>query len=111
MNSENSTNATATARARAASTPSVGPDIELRLSPLYPWLLIGFGVLFFLLGILFASPIAKGRNVGLGLFISLASIAAVVGGNYWRQHLPVMVRMTARELSLPKMWPRRVVVP
>lgn len=81
------------------------------MSPLYAWLLIGFGAFFVLIGLLFAFGSAKGHNLGLGLFICLASIGAIVGGNYWRQHLPVMVRMTSRELRLPKMWPRQVVVP
>jgi len=111
MNSANSNNAAATAPARALQVASAGPDIELRLSPLYPWLLIGFGGVALLLGILIASAGARGHNAGLGVFICLASIAAIVGGNHWRKHLPVMVRMTSRELSLPKMWPRRVVVP
>ena len=111
MNSVISNNAAVPVQARAAGLKNVGPDIELRLSPLYPWLLIGFGGVSLLLGILIASPVAKGHNTGLGVFICLASIGAIVGGNYWRNHLPVMVRMTSRELSLPKMWPRRVVVP
>jgi hypothetical protein len=111
MNSATSNNAAATARARAAGVISVGPDIELRLSPLYAWLLIGFGGVCLFLGILVAFPGAKGHNTGLGVLICLASIGAVGAGNYWRKHLPVMVRMTSRELSLPKMWPRRVIVP
>ena len=111
MSSAHSNNAAATAQARAARPTTALPDIELRLSPLYAWLLIGFGAIFLLLGVLIASPIARGQNVGLGFFISLASIGAIVGGNYWRRHLPVMVRMTSHQLSLPKMWPRRVVVP
>ena len=111
MNSANSNHAAATAQARAVRVTGVNPNIELRLSPGYAWLLIGFGALFLLVGILIASPIAKGRNVGLGLLISLVSIGAILGGNYWRQHSPVMVRMTSHQLSLPKMWPRRVNVP
>lgn len=112
MNSGSSNNAAATASARVASNVTgVGSDIVLRMSPLYAWLLIGFGAIFLLLGLLFAFGSAKGHNLGLGLLICLASIGAIVGGNYWRQHLPVMVRMTSRELRLPKMWPRQVVVP
>jgi len=111
MNSATSNHAAATAQARAAGVISVGPDIELRLSPLYAWLMIGFGGVSLLLGILIVSSVAKGHNTGLGVLICLASISAIGGGNYWRKHLPVMVRMTPRELSLPKMWPRRVIVP
>jgi len=111
MNSATSNHAAATAQARAAGVISVGPDIELRLSPLYAWLLIGFGGVSLFLGILVASSAAKVHNTGLGILICLASMGAIGGGNYWRKHLPVMVRMTSRELSLPKMWPRRVIVP
>jgi len=111
MNSATSNHAAATAQARAAGVISVGPDIELRLSPLYAWLLIGFGGVSLFLRILVASSAAKVHNTGLGILICLASMGAIGGGNYWRKHLPVMVRMTSRELSLPKMWPRRVIVP
>jgi hypothetical protein len=111
MDSATSNNAVATARDRATGVISVLPDIELRLSPLYAWLLIGFGGVCLFLGILVASPAAKGHNTGLGVLICLASMGAIGGGNYWRKHLPIMVRMTSRELSLPKMWPRRVIVP
>jgi hypothetical protein len=81
---------------------AIAPDLEIRFSPLYAWLIMGFGLLFFFIGLLFVSPSARGRNVGLGLFICAASIAAVVGGNYWRHHLPIMVRMTPRQLFLPR---------
>jgi hypothetical protein len=111
MNSVISNNAVATAPARAAGRTSVGPDIELRLSPLYSWVLTGFGGAGLLLGIMIASPLAKGHNTGLGVLICLASIGTIGGGSYWWKHLPVMVRMTSRELSLPKMWPKRVIVP
>src|ERR1700742_516182 len=88
----------ATGRGRTAQPSTSLPNIELRLSALYPWLLIGFGGVFFFLGLLFASPMAKGRNIGVGILICVVSVGAVVGGNYWRHHLPVMVRMTPREL-------------
>lgn len=79
-----------------------GPDIELRMSPMYAWIGIVFGVIFFILGLFIASPAAKGRNVGLGLFITLASAAGVYGANYWRQHLPLVARLTARQLVLQR---------
>jgi hypothetical protein len=53
------------------------------------------------MGLLFVLS-AQSRNVGLDLFICAVSIAAVVGGNYWRNHLPIMVRMTPRQLFLPR---------
>jgi hypothetical protein len=86
------------------------PDLEIRLTPLAPWLVIGFGVIFFVLGLYWASPLAKAQNVGPGALICIACTAAIVGGNYWRHHLPVMVRMTARQLFLPCRWPRHIVV-
>ena len=74
--------------------------IVIRFPSLYAKGLMAAGVIFLILGLLFASPLAAGRNVGLGLFISVLSIAAIVGGNYWRQHLHVVARMTPRELFL-----------
>jgi len=86
-----------------APTTSAGlPNIEIWFSPLYAWLLMGFGGVFFVLGMYVASPLVKVRMVGLGIFICLMSIAAIVGGNYWRHHLPVVVRMTPRQLLLPR---------
>ncbi|HWY69588.1 MAG TPA: hypothetical protein VNX88_13045 [Terriglobales bacterium] len=86
------------------------PDIELRLSGLYAWIVIVSGLVFFFLSLLFMAPQSKGRNVGLGVFLCLLSIGAVIGGNYWRHHMPVMVRMSRSHLSLPGMWPRRLVI-
>jgi hypothetical protein len=82
----------------SATTSASMPDIELRLSPLYAWLLIGFGGIFFVIGLLFASPTAKRPNVGLGILICAVSAAAVIGGNYWRHHLPVMAAIRRRGL-------------
>ena len=86
------------------------PEIELRLSPLYALGLIVFGAMMFFVGLLFLSTQSRGRNVGLGIFICAASAATMIGSNYWRHHLPVMVRMTSRQLLIPGQWPRRVVV-
>lgn len=84
-------------------------DIELRLSPLYPWGLIAFGAMMFIVGLLSFSSQTGGHN-GLAIFICLASAATMIGSNYWRHHLPVMVRMTSRQLLIPGQWPRRVVI-
>jgi hypothetical protein len=89
---------------------AAAPDVEIRLSPLYAWGLIVFGAIMFFMGLPFFSSQSRGHNVGLGIFICVASIATVVGSNYWRHHLPVMVRMTPRQLFLPGRWPRHVVV-
>lgn len=82
----------------SATTSGSLPDIELRLSSLYAWLLMGFGVIFFFLGLLFASPTAKHPNIGLGILICAISAAAIIGGNYWRHHLPVMAAIRRRGL-------------
>lgn len=95
-------------RVPAGTSPCV-QDIELRLSPVYPWLVIGFGVIFLVLGLLTASPLFKRSSVGLGLFISVISAAAVFGGNYWRQHLPLVARFTSSDLVLRR-WSRNVVI-
>jgi hypothetical protein len=73
------------------------PTIEVRFSATYAWLLIGFGVIFFLLSFLVGT-----QNRGLGLFIAVASLAAIVGGSYWRQHLHVVARLTPRQLVLKR---------
>ena len=89
----------ASAYARSSATASASlPDIELRLSPLYAWLLIGFGAIFFFIGLLFASPTAKRPNIGLAVLICAVSAAAVIGGNYWRHHLPVTAAIRRRGL-------------
>jgi len=93
----------ALAKNAAAPKPQVPlPDIEIRFSPLYAWLLIGFGVFFFFMGLFFFSPSLPGRSVGLGILTCALSVAGVVGGNYWRNHLPVVVRMTSRNILLPR---------
>ena len=86
------------------------PDVVLKLSPLYAWGVMSFGAIMFVIGLLFLSPDAQGRNVTAGALISIASAAAVTGGNYWRKHMPVMARMTSHQLHLPGMWPRKIVV-
>jgi hypothetical protein len=73
------------------------PTIEIRFSPIYAWLLIGFGVIFFLLAFLVGR-----QNVGLAIFIAVASLGGVFGGNYWRRHLHVVARMTPRQLILQR---------
>jgi hypothetical protein len=71
------------------------PTIEVRFSPVYAWMLIGFGALFFILALVLGH-----KFPALGIFISIAAMAAMVGGNYWRQHLHVVARMTPRHLIL-----------
>jgi len=86
----------------ASKPPATLPEIEIRFSPLYAWLLIGFGVFFFFMGLFSFSPSLPGRNVSLGILICGLSVAGVIGGNYWRNHLPVVIRMTSRNLVLPR---------
>ena len=101
----------APARPTVTAKPS-GPmrDIELRLNPMYAWIAMGAGTAFLLLGLFILAAPSKSLGRGPGMLISLISIAAIIGGNYFRHHLPVMVRMTSRQLSLPGMWPRRLVI-
>jgi hypothetical protein len=101
----------APARSGVAAKPSrATADIELRLNPMYAWIAIGAGAAFLLLGLFILAAPSKSLGRGPGILIALISIAAIIGGNYFRHHLPVMVRMTARQLSLPGMWPRRLVI-
>ena len=106
-------NTTISAPARAniaARQPGAIPDIELRLNPMYAWIVIGAGVASLLLGLFILAAPSKSLGRGAGILISLISIAAIIGGNYFRQHLPVMGRMTPRQFSLPGMWPRKLVI-
>src|SRR5689334_23757585 len=81
-------------RPAATNSDEALPDIEIRFSPLPPWLLIGFGGIFLLFGLLLASSLIGRQSAGMGLLICLLSIAGILGGNYWRHHVPIMVRMT-----------------
>jgi hypothetical protein len=87
-----------TTRAGADSTNAL-PDIEIRFTPVYAWIAIGFGVIVFLLG-LFIALLTHHRNLGFGLVLCLISAAAVIGGNYWRKHLHVVAQMNPRQLVL-----------
>jgi len=75
------------------------PVIVIRFPATYAWLAIGFGGLFFLLGILFAL-LQPHRNLAFGAFLSTVSLAAAIGANYWRQHLLVVAQLTPRQLIL-----------
>ena len=79
---------------RPGSTLSL-PTIEIRFPATYAWGLMALGVIFFLVGFL---PL--GKNPGLGVFIMSLSVAAVIGGNYWRHHLHVVARLTPKHLIL-----------
>ena len=81
--------------------PKVSPVLEIRFSPVYAWLLMGAGAVFFLLSLLFASPFgARRMNTAFDLFLAVLSLAAIVGGNYWRHHRHVVARLTPRQLIL-----------
>jgi hypothetical protein len=60
---------------------------------------MGIGAVFFLLG-LFIILLNPHRNLGPGLLIAAASVAAIVGANYWRQHLHVVAQLTPQQLIL-----------
>jgi hypothetical protein len=88
-----------TARAGVDCTNAQLPDIEIRFTPVYAWILIGFGVIVFVLG-LFIALLTHHRNLGFGLVLCLISVAAVIGGNYWRKHLHVVAKMNPQQLVL-----------
>jgi len=83
-----------------ATTDAPLPDIEIRFTPVYAWMTIGFGVICFFLG-LFIALLAH-HGVGFGLSMCFISIAAAIGANYWRKHLHVVAQMTPRQLVLRK---------
>ena len=84
------------AATRGSASP-IPPVVEIRFSPVYAWLLIGAGAIFFFLSFLVGS-----KNPGLGIFIGILSVGGIFGGNYWRHHLHVVARMTPRELFLQR---------
>jgi len=88
-----------TTRADVESMNAPLPNIEIRFTPVYAWMMIGFGVIFFLLG-LFIALLAHHRNLGFGLVLCLISIPAVIGANYWRKHLHVVAQMNPQQLVL-----------
>jgi len=75
------------------------PNLEIRFTPVYAWMTIGFGVVFFLLGF-FIALLGHHRNLGFGVVICLISVPAVIGANYWRKHLHVVAQMTPGQLVL-----------
>lgn len=85
-----------------ANSSAALPNIEIHFSSLYAWLLIIFGAIFFVLGLFMASPAATHSSPAIGILICVLSFTAILGGNYWRHHLPVVVRMTQRQLFLPR---------
>jgi hypothetical protein len=60
---------------------------------------MAFGCVFFLLGLVFAL-LNHHRNLRSGLLLSTAALAAVIAANWWRGHLHVVARLTARQLVL-----------
>src|SRR6516225_6272475 len=77
--------ARATAPAGAHEGGAALPVIDIRFSPVCAWLMIGFGCLVFLLGLVLAM-LHHGRDLTFGLCLSGISLATAVGGNYWRKH-------------------------
>jgi hypothetical protein len=89
--------ASATAPAGATEAAAL-PDVVVRFPAMYAWGVIGFGGVFFLLGLCFA--LLNRRNLGLGVFLSTTSLAAMAGATYWLRHLHVVARLTPRQLIL-----------
>ncbi|HEX7918751.1 MAG TPA: hypothetical protein VF454_05065 [Gemmatimonadales bacterium] len=75
------------------------PTLVVRFSALWPWMLLGTGVLFFILGVAIAATTTGGGKKA-GELIALAALTAVFGGNYWRNHRHVVARLTPKELIL-----------
>jgi hypothetical protein len=73
--------------------------VEVRFPATYAWMAIGFGAIFFLLGLLIAL-VNHHRNLGVGVLLVVLSLAAVVGANYWRKHLHVVAQLTPQQLIL-----------
>jgi len=88
-----------TARAVASAPNAPLPSIEIRFTGVYAWMAVGFGVLCFALG-LFLALIHHHRDLRFGLAVCLISLAAAIGGNYWRKHLHVVAQLTPRQLIL-----------
>ena len=82
-------------------------DIEIQFNPLYAWLLVGFGCVFFFLGLFIMTPWAVAGSVAVGLLICLASVCGFAGGLFWLKRLPVILRFTREELQLPGSAPVR----
>jgi len=80
--------------------PKPLPVLIIRLTPLYSWIVIGTGAVFLLLSLFFAAFGSRPKNLGFDLFLAIVSVAAIIGGNYWRQHLHVVARLTPRQLIL-----------
>jgi len=85
----------------ASATAPVGalPVIDIRLTAVYAWLMIGFGCLCFLLGLVLAM-LHHGRDLRFGLVLSGISLATALGGNYWRKHLHIVAQLTPQQLIL-----------
>ena len=79
--------------------PKPLPVLIIRLTPLYAWIVVGTGAVFLLLSLVFA--LGSGHlSLGFDFFLAANSVAAIIGGNYWRQHLHVVARLTPRQLIL-----------
>lgn len=73
--------------------------IEIRLTPTYAWMAMGFGVLFFLLGVLFMIPLMPRHNYLLGLAVMVTSALVFFAGRWWARNLPVCVRIGPQGLE------------
>jgi len=75
------------------------PVLIIRLTPQYAWIVIGAGATFLLVSLIFG--LGSGHmSPGFDLFLAAVSVAAILGGNYWRRHLHVVARLTPRQLIL-----------
>jgi len=76
--------------------------MDITFSPTFAWMLIIFGGVFFCIGILFLMPFLPRQNILLAFGIMAASVGGIIGGRVWLRNLPVVMRLTAEGLEVPR---------
>jgi hypothetical protein len=83
------------------ATAGALPHLEIHFTPIPAWLMIGFGGIFLILAIVLM-VLPRAHGVGFGIVLATLSVAAMVGGNIWRNHLPIVARLTNKQLILKR---------
>jgi len=81
---------------------TIDDTINITFNPLFPWMLIVFGVAFICLGVLFMMPFVARQNVVLGMGIVIAAVIGIMGGRFWLRHLPIMMQLTPEGLYVSR---------
>jgi hypothetical protein len=76
--------------------------LEITFSPVFAWMLIGFGIIFVILGVGFMTPLSPRQNILLGTGIVIAALSAILGGRVWLRNLPVVMRLKPEGLEIVK---------